>query len=408
MSQRRIAFFLSTLLTGGAERVILHVSGELARRGHPVDLLLVKKTGPLLAQVSPKVRIIELGTCSQTMVLPSLLRLPSQTRRQLLRVVVREKLPKVVRSLPLLVRYLQRVRPAALLATLPDNVLTALWAGWLAKGQRIVIREANTQSLNLEHGRHLFDRLFPAFAKEWYPEADGIIAVSDGVAEDIMRMTGMAHDRIATIHNPVDGARIAALAAAEPEDPWFAPSEPPVVIAVGRLDPQKDYPTLLRAFALARGRHPMRLVILGEGPEREDLAALARQLGIADDLRMPGLVANPYAYVARARVFALTSRWEGFPNVLVEALACGCPPVSTDCRSGPREILTDPRLGRLVAVGDATATADAITATLETPPPRELLLERASTFALDRVADAYLNLLLTETAHAGDAGARMA
>lgn len=401
MTAPRVAFFLGTLLAGGAERVVLHLSGEMARRGLAVDLLLARKVGPLLSQVSPDVRIVELGTRSQMLLLPTLLRLPASTRRSLLRVMAREKLPKVVRSLPLLIRYLERVRPEALLATLPDNVLVSLWAGRLARaGTRIVIREANTQSLNLEHPRHLFDRLFPAFASRWYPHAAAIVAVSNGVADDVAAFTGLPRERVTTIYNPVDIAQISASADAEIDEPWLKSGQPPVVVAVGRLDRQKDYPTLLRAFAVVRRRQRLRLIILGVGPDRDRLSALCGELGVAEDVKFTGLVANPFAYMRRASLFVLASLWEGFPNALLEALACGCPVVSTDCPSGPRELLADGTYGPLVPVGDPTALAEAMLASLDAPPPRRRLTDRAGEFALDSVGDAYLRLMLPQLAPA--------
>lgn len=400
MSGRRLAFFLSGLLAGGAERVMLHLCGELSRRRYPVDLVLVRKAGPLLADVPPGVRIVELRTRSRLLTLPTLMRLPGETRRLLRRAIVREPLPKVVRSLSRLVHYLEAEQPAALLATLPNNVLVALWAKWLARTDTaIVVREANTPSLNMSETPHLFEQLFPDLAKRWYPEAQAIIAVSNGVADDLAALTGYPRARIATIYNPVDLDRIAAgthqpPAAAVGCEGWFTPGTTPVILAVGRLSPQKDYPTLLRAFARIRRQRPARLVILGEGPERPALAALAADLAIADDFAMPGLTANPYAFMARAGVLALSSQWEGFPNVLLEALACGCPVVSTDCRSGPRELLADGAFGPLVPVGDDVALAEAIVATLHQPPERSRLQARAHEFALAPVTDAYLRHLL--------------
>jgi glycosyltransferase involved in cell wall biosynthesis len=400
MSGRRLAFFLSGLLAGGAERVMLHLCGELSRRRYNVDLVLVRKAGPLLADVPAGVRIIELGTRSRWLTLPTLMRLPGETRRLLRRAIVREPLPKVVRSLSRLVHYLEAEQPAALLATLPNNVLVALWAKWLARTDTtIVVREANTPSLNMSETNHLFEQLFPDLAKRWYPEAQAIIAVSNGVADDLAALTGYPRARIATIYNPVDLHRIAAgmhqpPAAAVGCEAWFTPGTTPVILAVGRLSTQKDYPTLLRAFARIRRQRPARLVILGEGPERPALAALAADLAIADDFAMPGLTANPYAFMARASVLALSSQWEGFPNVLLEALACGCPVVSTDCRSGPRELLADGAFGPLVSVGDDVALAEAIVATLHQPPERSRLQARAGEFALGPVTDAYLRHLL--------------
>jgi glycosyltransferase involved in cell wall biosynthesis len=179
--------------------------------------------------------------------------------------------------------------------------------------------------------------------------------------------------------------------------PWFEQNRLPVILAVGRLTKAKDYPTLFRAFSLVRQVRPAKLLILGEGEERSNLERLAIELGIQNDVSMPGFVDNPFAFMAKASVFVLSSAWEGFGNVLVEALACGCPVVATDCRSGPREILDNGRYGRLVPVGDHEALAKAILETLDNPDfpaDRQTRLQRAMEFSIDAAVDKYLKVLL--------------
>jgi glycosyltransferase involved in cell wall biosynthesis len=166
-----------------------------------------------------------------------------------------------------------------------------------------------------------------------------------------------------------------------------------VLVAVGRLHEQKDFQTLLRAFALVRARRSARLIILGEGPERPALEAGVAKLGLTEDVDLPGFVPNPYAFMAGASQFVLSSRYEGLPTVLIEAMACGCPVVSTDCPSGPGEILDNGKYGRLVPVGDAAALAEAMEATLDAPPPAAELKARADLFHIDRVIDSYRRLL---------------
>jgi glycosyltransferase involved in cell wall biosynthesis len=186
---------------------------------------------------------------------------------------------------------------------------------------------------------------------------------------------------------------IAERAATAPAHPWFAPArEVPIILGVGRLAGLKDFPTLLRAFARLRARRPARLVILGDGPHRRRLAWLARRLGLAADVDLAGWAANPYAFYAAADLFVLSSRAEGLPNALLEAMACGCPVVSTDCPSGPREILDGGRLAPLVPVGDPAALAEAIDRALATPPDRAALQRRARAFSMDASAEAHLDL----------------
>jgi glycosyltransferase involved in cell wall biosynthesis len=177
---------------------------------------------------------------------------------------------------------------------------------------------------------------------------------------------------------------------------WFSPGQPPVVLSVGRLVPQKDHATLLRAFSRLRAGRAARLVILGDGKDRKSLELLASKLGVADDVSLPGFESNPYRYMRRCAVFVLSSAWEGSGNVLAEAMACGAPVVSTDCPSGPAEILGDGKYGPLVAVGDHEALAAAIEASLDHPPPPGDLRSRADVFSSSRSADAYLKLLMPE------------
>ena len=183
------------------------------------------------------------------------------------------------------------------------------------------------------------------------------------------------------------------------DDPWFAPGAPPVILGIGRFAPQKDFPALLRAFTRVRAKRDARLIILGEGKDatrRDELLELAKQLGIEDDLALPGFVRNPYSYMVRAGVFVLSSAWEGFPNALAEAIACGCPVVSTDCPSGPSEMLDNGTYGPLVPVGDDAALADAILATLDNPPDKEILRERGAEYSLERSVERHLEVLLKE------------
>jgi glycosyltransferase involved in cell wall biosynthesis len=216
------------------------------------------------------------------------------------------------------------------------------------------------------------------------------------VAQDLSTATGIPRERISTIYNPVVPPELLTRAKAPLEHPWFEPDSPPVLLGVGRLSAQKDFPTLLRAFARVRRLRPARLIILGEGKRpgyRPELLALARELGVGEDVQLPGFAENPYAYMARASVFVMSSAWEGLPSVLVEALACGCPVVSTDCPSGPREILQGGRYGRLVPVGDAEALAKAILATLDAPPDGEMLRTRGAEFSVGASTQRYLDVL---------------
>jgi glycosyltransferase involved in cell wall biosynthesis len=233
----------------------------------------------------------------------------------------------------------------------------------------------------------------------YYPRADQIVTVSRDLARDLSRFADIDPARIEAIHNPVVDDRIAAAMAEVPDHPWMQPGGVPVVLGVGRLERRKGFATLIRAFALARKQRPLRLVILGggksakgEAADRGALEAVIRDLGIEADVSLPGFRQNPYAYMARAAAFVLASEYEGLPGVLIQAMACGCPVVSTDCPTGPREILDGGRFGPLVAVGDHQAMAQALSRVLDDPLPKAVLQGRAREFSVEAAVENYLAL----------------
>ena len=308
---------------------------------------------------------------------------------------------KQLPHLPGLVRYLRTERPAALFAAMPVPNLLAVWARRLAGVPvRVLVSERNTLSAMLGSSRRWRERHLPPLLGRAYRLADGIVAVSDGVGDDLARRTGLPRARISTVYNPVVTPELAELAAQPVAHRWFLPGAPPVVLGVGSLSARKDFPTLLRAFARLRAERDCRLVILGAAgspkktrEQRAALTELAHSLDVSDDVDLPGFVANPFAYMARASVFVLSSAFEGLPGALIQAMACGCPVVSTDCPSGPAEILDGGRFGALVPVGDDGAMAAAIAATLDQPIAAATLQERAALFSVERAVDRYLDLM---------------
>ncbi len=383
---------------GGIQRGLLNLATGLIERGYEVDLLLRRKRGAMLDQVPPGVRVIE-ARAFWPLAARALYQLPASARA-ITKTWLLTRRPRPFYSVEPLVDYLRAERPVALLATPTTAALAALWAAHLAESDvRVVAREANTLSRQITHQRRAFGKHLPSLIAEWYPRAAGIVAPSQGVAEELAALTGLARDRIETIHNPVDVGRIRALAVESPDDPWLTtPNAPPVVLGAGRLVPAKDFPTLLRAFAGLRRQRPARLVILGEGRERRRLLGLASDLGVREDVRLTGHVANPFAYMARASVFALSSLYEGLANVLREALVCGCPVVATDCPSGSAEVLGHGRYGRLVPVGDAPALGNALAETLEDPRARAAAALSAVSIASSQSIDRYQELLLGSAA----------
>ena len=402
-ASRRIALLLPNLAGGGAEACMVRTAAALLRRGFAVDFVLCERTGPLLAAVPPGARVIELP--SVPMPLARALALaadPAGLRALLVPVLLAWRPPKHLSHLPGLVRYLRAERPDALFAAMPIPNLLAVWARRLAGvPTRVLISERNTLSAMLGGSRRWRDRHLPRLLGHAYRLADGIVAVSDGVADDLARQSGLPRARIATVYNPVITPELAAMSAQPVAHRWFLPAAAPVVLGVGSLSARKDFPTLVRAFARLRAGRDCRLVILGQAAspkktqEQQDvLMALAASLGVAADVDVAGFVANPFAYMARASVFVLSSAFEGLPGALIQAMACGCPVVSTDCPSGPAEILDGGRFGAMVPVGDDQAMAAAIAATLDRPIAAATLRERAALFSVDRAVDRYVDLML--------------
>jgi glycosyltransferase involved in cell wall biosynthesis len=390
-----LAIFVRSLAGGGgAERMMVTLASTFAARGHRVDLVLGRAVGRFLDDVPSSVRIVDLGCRTILAAVPALLR-DARHGAVLAPALLNASPPWVLGCIPSLARYLRRDHPDALLSALNYSNLTALYARHLSgAATRLVISERNTLSERVERevkGRY---RALPAMVRHFYPWADAVTAVSRGVAEDIAAVAGLPPESVVTTYNPVVSPQIAVRAAEPLRHPWFAPGQPPVLLGCGKLRRQKDFRTLLDAFARLRRRRVLRLVILGVGPERARLGLHARRLGVSQDVCFEGFVANPFAYMARAAAFALSSAWEGLPSVLIQAMACGCPVVSTDCRSGPSEVLMGGEYGPLVPVGDAKALARALDRILDEPPDRERLVARASHFALDEVAERYLAVLL--------------
>lgn len=360
----KLAIFLPSLSGGGAERSMLNLAHGVSERGYPVDLVLAQAKGPYMSLVHKDVRIVDL------------------------------KASRVLASLPALARYLRKEQPKALISALNYANVVAIWARRLARvPTKVLVNEQNTVSKSAFNSARRRQRMVPYFMKHFYPWADYIIGNSQGVAEDLSEVTGLPRQRINILYNPVVTPEVREKVHAPLNHPWFEPGQPPIILAVGRLTKQKDFPTLIRAFAPVLANRPARLMILGEGVDRSMLEALVKELGLEDHVSLPGFVENPYAYMKRAALYVLSSRWEGLPTVLIEALYCGRPIVATDCPSGPREILAGGQHGVLVPVGDVPALSRAIEAGLagETPHPTN---ESWHPYSLETVVDQYIGLLL--------------
>ena len=392
----KVAFFLSSLAGGGVERSTLYLAGALVRAGHAVELVVCKPKGELRDQIPSGVGLVELPREGVLLARLRPLRSdPAGAAALLLPVLLPFSASNKLRFLSGLAEYLRRTRPDVLISAMTWPNLVALWARRAAGVRtRVVVSERNSFSSYVAHFSQRWRwRFLPGLVGRVYPWADAIVSVADAVGDDLAETTGLARARIRTLYNPVIGADLEARAAADPGHPWLGDPALPVVLAAGRLRANKDFATLLRAFARARRVRPLRLVILGDGEQREALHALAQELGVAEHVALPGWVENPLAWMSRASLFVLSSAWEGLPGVLIQALACGCPVVSTDAPGGASEILAGGALGPLVRVGDDEALAAAMLSVLEKPPDAATARAAADRFRVENSVRAWSSLL---------------
>jgi len=358
-----IALFLPTLYSGGAERVQINLARHFLDRGLRVDLVVCKYFGSLKDKVPSGVRLVSLDAS------------------------------RVMFSLPSYLRYLRVARPSVVLSSVENaNIISCVGKMFSSHRHRLIVRLDNSLT---EPGRQpLQMHRWPVTAAVacTFHAADEFVAVSDGLKTQLSRLPGLSKKPIHRIYNPIIHEEFDAQASLAPTLPPSIQPGQPFVLAAGRLHKQKGYRHLLRAFARVVSQRPAHLVILGEGDDREELQSLADSLGIAAHVHFLGYTPNPLAYMRHAAVFVLSSIAEGFGNVIVEALACGTPVISTDCPHGPREILADGRYGTLVPVGDVDALACAIATSLDRPKPAmsNELREHLRLFSIETIGRQYI------------------
>ena len=355
--------------------MILNLANGIASHGYRVDLLVIKSKGIPLPELASSVRIIHLNA------------------------------RHTFSSFPALLSYLIRQRPRALLSAKDRANQVAIAAKKLSgRPKRLVVRLGTTVSAALD-GKHVMKKwVWYLPMRLFYRWADKVVAVSEGVKRDLLTITGLDPDKIDVIANPVISSRIHQLSKMPAAHPWLSDGNLPIIVGAGRLTRQKDFPTLIKAFAQVIASRPMRLVILGEGSDRPQLTALTRDLGIEPYVILPGYEANPYSIIGQAALFVLSSIWEGSPNVLTEALALGIPVVATDCPSGPREVLKNGRYGPLVPMGDSDAMAAAMLKVLADPPDADFLKSAVLDYTVESSSRKYLEALLgTQVARGGTA-----
>ncbi len=366
MSHRspHLAILVSYSGQGGVEKVIDNLLPALADRGCRIDLLLIRDKGLVAERFPPNVRIVRL-----------------RSRHALT-------------ALPELTGYLRKNRPPVLMAVRHRAIKVAVLARRISGADtRIVGQIHTTASVAMQNWNAIKRWRWRRETRRYYHHCDLMVGVSRGVADDIRQMAGLPADRVTAIYNPIITTETMSALPRLPDHPWLHPPGPPVVLSAGRLTRQKDFPTLIRAFAIVAKNRPARLIILGEGKERPALEALIATLGLQQKVALPGHVDDPLAWMAAADLFVLSSIWEGFGNVLAEAMAVGTPVVATDCPHGPREILHDGRLGPLVPMQNPTALAEAMVRTLASPPAPETLQAGLTEFTTATAADRYIDAL---------------
>lgn len=357
---RKIAFFLVSLNGGGAEKVFVTLANSFANLGFRVDLIVGKPGGAYLKEVSSDVNIVNLNR------------------------------KRAIECLFPLAGYMRLQKPDVLYTTMNYLNILGIVANLIAgMPTKLVVREAATLTENLKLTGRLVRFFFPFLIKALYPFATSVVCVSEGVKQDLELYLWHNKKNLTVIVNPIEFGKISGLANAKPEHPWLG-GDIPVVIAVGRLSPEKDYETLIKAFAKVLEKRSARLIILGEGPERSRLEDLVLKLKVKASVQLVGFVENPFVFMKMADLYVLSSNQEGMPNSLLQATILGCKVISTDCKSGPSEILENGRYGLLVPIGDSTILANAILSQIEAPRKQPLLSLRAK-YCASKIAQEYLN-----------------
>lgn len=328
MPNKRIAIFIPTLEGGGAELSMIALAKGLCARGYSVDLLVKNTQGELRGSIPANIRLIDFNV------------------------------PTMRYTLGKLITYIKNEHPEAIISAMELSNLSLTLASLASKQRpKTIITIHNTLSLQPPIYNRNLDRILFGLM---YRFSNKIVCVSDTCAKDTIKYLHLPKAKVFVINNPILNDDIYIKAKEIVSYPWFPGSDRKRILSIGRLVPQKDHKNLIKAFKLVRDVYEAQLIILGEGYLRLELIELSEALGVDQDVSLPGFIQNPYPLIAQSDVFVLSSIYEGFGNVLVEALAVKCPVVSTDCLSGPREILAHGKYGHLVSVGDSQEMADAI------------------------------------------------
>ena len=354
-SKQHISFFLPHIGRGGVAQAFLTLAEEFTKQGHKVDLLLTELSPDEKRRIPVEINIVVLKRdCRLTYRLKFAFSFWKHIDVLLFSFILPLKISKSQLYLDCLVNYLKSSRPDILISAKTHTNITAILASLRSNSStKFIVSEHTALSRDIEtrKKKSRWRYILPVI-KRFYPMANKVITVSKCVEEDLLKLLSPQKIDSQTIYNPIPIETIQKRMLEEIDHPWLKNKDHIVLIAAGRLEEPKDYPTLLRAFQIVKNTHEAKLIILGDGSLRKELEQLARDLHIDDNVDMPGYVENPYAYMRKSDVFILSSIWEGLPTVLIEAMVCRCKIVSTDCECGPREILNNGEYGLLTPTGN--------------------------------------------------------
>jgi glycosyltransferase involved in cell wall biosynthesis len=363
----RIAILLAGNKMGGDTKVVFNLIEGLAARGFEIDLLLASSAQLALSDLPKQVNVIDLQT------------------------PVTARTTSTLKLLVPLLQYLRRVKPKTLISNLCFTNAIVTFSKFLTfPAPKLILVEHLALSIDEQEGEPQ-SKLLPVLIRVLYPHADAVISVSQQLGAELRNKYNLKN--VLAIANAVVNSRLAEQAQSDLNHPWFASDEIPVFLSAGRFTEQKDFTTLIQAFSILRQEMPARLVILGDGALRSRLEAQIQSLDLQADVELPGFVYNPYQYMSRATAFVLSSRWEALPTVLIEAMACGCQVIATQCRSGVDEILFGGEFGQIVPISDPVTMAAAMKNAIHNPISPKLLKYRADDFSIEQVIDRYLEVI---------------
>jgi glycosyltransferase involved in cell wall biosynthesis len=364
-NNKKISIVLPNLGGGGAEKLHIYLANEWVSKGYNIEFILLRKEGIYLPLLDPSISVVNLNA--------------SRIRNAIIP----------------LAKQLYKSRPKIVLAAMWPLTLVAVFS-WILSGKIGKLFLSEHENLSQTYIRQLRTNtnVLKNSIRFIYPIASGVVAVSKGVKDDLCLLGNLSFNEIKVIYNPAAIGISAIRETHEVRDLLWGGDVEQRILTVGRLTYEKDHKTLIEAFALIPKKLNMKLIILGEGPLRKELSNLINVFDLKDRISMPGFTTDPYPWYRSADLFVLSSRWEGFGNVIVEALECGLPVVSTKCPSGPGEILENGKYGTLVPTQDPAALAKAIINCLSTVHNREKLIRRAGDFSVTKISDEYLSYFL--------------